>query len=243
MAIKMEGVTVSEDSWDFEKARDFPTSDLKAEVSSIFDQQLLAVSNEPESDEVIHNVDILTRLRKSTRKNTADWVLQHSFCPELYREKAKTAEGYSNAINILMWAFTKITAGDKLRSKRKYQTKKHQMEQMAFGWKRFEFPSWKEPSDEAGKKNRERNEQIKKMRQAENDRKKELRQQYLAKEAKLKALKAEKELAPSNEFLKICEISKKRRKAADLALKQAERELKEVTKAHEYYSEKLPEAR
>ena len=135
-------------------------------------------------------------------------------------------------------AIVRITTADATMSRKKAKSARNEFRQT-----HFEFPPWREASGRAGEKERERNERIRKMRRADYERRQELRHQLMVKASQLRTLKAERELAPTDEFLKICEISKKRKKAAEFSLREAQKELKAVSKAHDYYERKLPDAR
>ena len=96
--IKMEGFTEGAEGSDFVEENSSIISNMKAEVKPASDHRPnehrgLAANEVTESDDVIRNIDIITRLRKVSSKKTADWMLRHNCCPEAYREEIKTDKG------------------------------------------------------------------------------------------------------------------------------------------------------
>jgi len=187
------------------------------------------------SDNIISNFDVITQLKRISKIGTVRWILEHECCPKEYREKSLTKEGYKMAVHLVTLAIYKLKRiVVKLTSRRKPQLP------IEFRNAPFEFPPWRD--EKFGEKERERLKQIVLKREADEARQKELRSQLVEKEGRLKKLKAEKELAPNQKFLEICEIARKRKKAAETELRQEQKELKDVSEAFSYYAEKLPEA-
>ena len=50
------------------------------------------------SDDVLRNADVLLQWKNRSQKAIANWILSHKACSDVYREKAETAEGKSNAV-------------------------------------------------------------------------------------------------------------------------------------------------